>query len=335
MMPSAFSDVDSSMTEKNREGNIEFAFLGCLLLERDAAGSPAIARALRELAHHARGDEAAIFSLYGGRLERKFSSNKSPGAFQVGNLPTEVVDSLANGEDQIFPGSNACDLGPALLLPLQPAMGSEVLGIFCRPGAPPWSPQQIDLLRIASTVLAHALVRVTQASPAGSDPSVYTLEVILPNSLGLVPAVTDFLVDHATASLTDGDGGVGLKLGLVELVNNAIEHGNLGITSQEKEKALETPGAYDALIRSRMDEQHRAMRLVRIRMTCSPSAVEWTVEDEGGGFDAKAALKQYSTDMPNLMNLSGRGIFLCWNYFDELEYLGKGNRVRAVKHITH
>ena len=56
---------------------------------------------------------------------------------------------------------------------------------------------------------------------------------------------------------------------------------------------------------------------------------EWVIIDEGDGFDWKSLPNPLNPE--NLAQPSGRGIFLARMQFDEVEFLGKGNRVRARK----
>jgi CheY-like chemotaxis protein len=152
--------------------------------------------------------------------------------------------------------------------------------------------------------------------------------IVLENRLDLVPGVAEYLVANSflTGHVVDA---MGLKLGLVELLNNAIEHGNLGITAAEKEAALASPDGYAPLFNSRLHDPRHAWRKVTITTTTTGDQCEWIIRDEGAGFDWRAHLTQLQT--PDVLRLSGRGIFLSRFQFDEIEYLGAGNAVRAVK----
>ena len=121
-----------------------------------------------------------------------------------------------------------------------------------------------------------------------------------------------------------------LHLGLAELLANAIEHGNLELsTAARAEGSGSDPWVLDkSLLARRLSNPHIAKRKVRVQAT-DPYRCEWLIEDEGPGFSAD----RWLIDLETLDKTShhGRGIFLCGCYFDELEYLDRGNRVRAVK----
>jgi CheY-like chemotaxis protein/anti-sigma regulatory factor (Ser/Thr protein kinase) len=150
----------------------------------------------------------------------------------------------------------------------------------------------------------------------------------LENRLDLVSEASDFLVREAGDALAP-EFRQGIHLGLYELIVNAIEHGNLGISFEEKRRCLEeSPYRLTELVLRRLTEPRLAARRVRIAFRMEPGRLEWTVEDEGEGFE--------SNDIPDPLTsaeevMNGRGIFLARFHFDELSYLGLGNRVRAVK----
>jgi anti-sigma regulatory factor (Ser/Thr protein kinase) len=114
--------------------------------------------------------------------------------------------------------------------------------------------------------------------------------------------------------------------GIWELVSNAIEHGNLGISYDAKTELLKT-GGFEAEIERRHTLEPFASRQVRIEFDRSDADVVVTIADEGDGFDYRYYLDcDLSYDRPN-----GRGLYVASRYaFDELTFIGKGNCVRAV-----
>ena len=111
----------------------------------------------------------------------------------------------------------------------------------------------------------------------------FTMEV--GNRLDLLPRVADYLVNEASAVLPD-DMLLGVRLGLVELLVNAVEHGNLGITFDEKCAALEQgEDALERLRRERLAEPTRTGKRVTIEYSMADGVCEWVVRDEGAGFD--------------------------------------------------
>lgn len=116
-------------------------------------------------------------------------------------------------------------------------------------------------------------------------------------------------------------------LGLWELLINAVEHGNLGITYEEKSRLLQ-----DNTWRQEIDRRIRmpeyAHKRVHVHFERAQEEISITIEDMGPGFD----WRQYMELSPErLFDSHGRGIVLASCYsFDRVEYLGRGNKVRAV-----
>lgn len=325
------ADTNPQIPLEDDGRGIANAFEACLLLDHTHASGSLITTALRQLANHARSSEAAILFPSSNALDLLHCSCGEGTTFQGGGALREFITPCSNIRQVDLGTDHPSGFGRALLVPMHPFMEGALLALFRRPSEPAWTPGQTHLVGIAMKVLSHALGRATRAQPNG----VYTHTVHLPNHLALVPAVADYFVNRALPWLPAGDDGMGLKIGLVELINNAIEHGNLGITSSEKEEALATPGSYDALIHHRQGDPQRSTRMVQVSMALNSNSIEWHVMDEGDGFDWQGAFSDQATDVPNLVDLSGRGIFLCRHCFDEFNYIDRGNNVRACKYIGH
>jgi CheY-like chemotaxis protein len=116
------------------------------------------------------------------------------------------------------------------------------------------------------------------------------------------------------------------SLGLLELFINAVEHGNLELSFDDKTRMLES-GEWDAEINRRQQSAPYRDRSVRVRFECRDEEFELEVRDEGNGFD----WEEYLEINPDRILLPhGRGIAIAKAMsFDELTYLGKGNQVVA------
>ncbi|HUI69716.1 MAG TPA: response regulator [Spirochaetia bacterium] len=119
-----------------------------------------------------------------------------------------------------------------------------------------------------------------------------------------------------------------LKIGIEEMLTNAIEHGNLGITFEEKSQAIRE-GRLEQLVAERAAEAERAGRRVFIASRLTSDQFEVTIRDEGSGFDWRA-LPELIPE--NLLAFNGRGIFLTKIYYDEVVYNEIGNEVTLRKH---
>jgi hypothetical protein len=119
-------------------------------------------------------------------------------------------------------------------------------------------------------------------------------------------------------------------LGLSELLVNAVEHGNLGISYQEKSKLLQET-KWEEEIGRRLDLPESLGKLVDVQLEHLPGEIRLTITDCGKGFDWKNYLEM---SPERAFDPNGRGIAMSkMMSFDALEYQGAGNRVVAVTRV--
>ena len=122
-----------------------------------------------------------------------------------------------------------------------------------------------------------------------------------------------------------------IRVGLCEMITNAIEHGNLEITGDEKFQYT-TNGNYIELLKSKLDNLKSYNRKVIIEIRINNHNLKIVIEDEGQGFDTKI-IRQYCK-CKDTTKLHGRGIMIANLYFDSVYYNKKGNKVTLVKKIS-
>lgn len=112
-----------------------------------------------------------------------------------------------------------------------------------------------------------------------------------------------------------------------ELLINAVEHGNLGISYAEKSQLLKH-GLWVDEIERRLQQPSYSERYVEVTMEKTLTNCIVTIKDQGNGFDWSNYL-DFSPE--RVFDLHGRGIAmarLCG--FESIEYLEKGNVVRTT-----
>lgn len=115
-------------------------------------------------------------------------------------------------------------------------------------------------------------------------------------------------------------------MGLIELMNNAVEHGNLEISYQEKTR-LCRDGTWTEEIERRAQLPQYRERVGTVRVQRSSSSLTFQVTDEGPGFAWGPFL---SFDPERAEDPNGRGIALARRIaFSSLSYEGRGNVVNA------
>ncbi|MEF3254372.1 MAG: ATP-binding protein, partial [Deferribacterales bacterium] len=121
-----------------------------------------------------------------------------------------------------------------------------------------------------------------------------------------------------------------IRIGLSEIITNAIEHVNLEITGDEKFKATESDSYY-TLLEERLKNERYSKRVVKVDIRLKRSFLKIKIKDSGKGFDTSKIKLNYSEE--DLFKLHGRGIMIAKMYFDDILYNRKGNEVTLVKRI--
>lgn len=118
----------------------------------------------------------------------------------------------------------------------------------------------------------------------------------------------------------------GIGIGLMELLLNGIEHGNLGISYQDKGRLL-AEDAWTSEIERRLALPENAGKRVRLKVERNSAEITFTIEDDGSGFD----WTQYLDFCPSrAFDTHGRGIAMARLLsFASIEYRGRGNEVVA------
>ena len=107
-----------------------------------------------------------------------------------------------------------------------------------------------------------------------------------------------------------------------ELFVNAVEHGNLGITYDDKTEYVDR-GTWDTEIGRRLALPEHADKDVTVEIKRYPNKMTVLIADQGPGFDFK---KYLELDESRALDNHGRGIVMAKMYLD-FQYLGSGNKV--------
>jgi len=244
--------------------------------------------------------------------------------------------------DISMPGLSGLDLlrqikafNPEAAVMLMTGAGSEGFAIEAlRGGAVNYFNKPVDINELTTTLQRYAPLASGYDFEhyAGDFLSEEQLRFELRNDIAQVNHVVQMIVTHARTifplSLL-----FTLRFGLYEMIINAIEHGNLGITYADKSHALEGNQLAE-LIRERANEPDRIGTRVRIACQISPEGLRCRIRDEGQGFnhsmyssvsDPASLFEQMGT------SLHGRGILLTRLQFDEMTFNDTGNEVSILK----
>jgi len=123
-----------------------------------------------------------------------------------------------------------------------------------------------------------------------------------------------------------------IRVALREIIINAIEHGNLDITFNEKTNSLLNDNYFKFIASRRQDPRYRGKEVL-IEYIVDSKKVIYRITDQGNGFDHSGVLKRSTEEVNKKMIPHGRGIQMAKTIFDLIKYNDKGNQVVLVKKI--
>jgi anti-sigma regulatory factor (Ser/Thr protein kinase) len=124
---------------------------------------------------------------------------------------------------------------------------------------------------------------------------------------------------------------MGLQLALSELIINAIEHGNCGITYDEKSAGMESGKSVVDLVMEKCEDPEIAAKRVLFTWESDREKSVFVIRDEGDGFDVTKTREKADSDDP--LAHHGRGIKMAEIFCRHLAYNDKGNEVTlTVEH---
>ncbi len=119
-----------------------------------------------------------------------------------------------------------------------------------------------------------------------------------------------------------------LQLSLAELMVNAIEHGNCGITFDEKTEFLDQGLSVIDLVAEKCKDPEIAAKRVSFEYDIQAEETKFVIRDEGDGFDVSGLNEKLKKE--GEMALHGRGIRMAASLAKKLSYNKKGNAVTMI-----
>jgi CheY-like chemotaxis protein len=143
------------------------------------------------------------------------------------------------------------------------------------------------------------------------------------------PTIVDPLIDMIqqvalSQGLLSSNSRVQLGVALEHALINAIVRGNLEIGRDD------VPVVSKAVVEKRAQQEPYASRRVFFRALVTPEAVEFTIRDEGQGFDTSTIPS--AGDPESFRDGRGRGLVLIQTFMDEVEFNENGTELRMKKY---
>jgi len=151
-------------------------------------------------------------------------------------------------------------------------------------------------------------------------------ELRILNDIYIISPVVNFIfsnIDYVS------DGVSFMKNGLQELLINAVEHGNLNISYEEKQDLLEQ-GDYNAHLKEKAAQPEYRDKYVTIKVFSTPDYLKVIIEDMGTGFDPSCIPDPQNPE--NFLKEHGKGILMAMHAYDKVDYNEVGNCVTLLKY---
>lgn len=128
--------------------------------------------------------------------------------------------------------------------------------------------------------------------------------------------------------LIDPDSKMHLQLCLAELIINGVEHGNCGITFEEKTEFMDNGLSVVELVEEKCKDPAIAEKTVTLDWEIESDATKFIIRDQGDGFDVAGLNMKLEKEGP--MALHGRGIRMARAIARKVSYNDVGNEVTII-----
>ena len=255
----------------------------------------------------------------------------------------EALSKIAEGgpaivvTDLVMPGMNGLELVaqirsqyPSLPVILMTGKGSEEIALKAlQAGAASYVPKSAlhqhlvetvqDVLEMANQTHSHQRLM----SSLRSGRFQFTLE----NDADMIPSLINYVQSVVCSmGLCDDADAIRVCIALEEAMRNAIFHGNLELTSEQREG---DSVVYQRLVEERIAQRPYSDRRLHVTVDVTPTRGTFTIRDQGPGFDPRKLPDP--TDPENLERVSGRGLLLMRTFMDDVQFNETGNQVTMLK----
>jgi CheY-like chemotaxis protein/anti-sigma regulatory factor (Ser/Thr protein kinase) len=283
-------------------------------------------------------DSAVDRRLVGGLLSKlpqihvEYANNGTEALTKIEEVHPAIVIT-----DMVMPGCNGLELVEQIAqrfanipVVLMTNKGNEDIAVQAlKAGAASYVPKSSLSTRLAETVLnvlSLAQQRRTQAMLMSSlVRSEYAFNLRIDDDL-IAPLISHIQSCMCASGVCDESQAIRVCIALEEAVRNAMFHGNLEITSAQREG---DPDAYKRILLERRASLPFKERPLLVNVKFTPQEAVFVISDAGPGFDH--AKLEDPTDPDNLDRIGGRGMLLMRTFMDEVHYNSQGNTVTMVK----
>lgn len=130
------------------------------------------------------------------------------------------------------------------------------------------------------------------------------------------------------------DAKLQIALAFQEALTNSLDHGNLELQSDWKEK-FDSDGLdyYSSIKKQRLQDPHYADRRIAVQVNYDSKILKIQIQDQGPGFEPKQ-LDQAAIKNDSNLNCHGRGLALITCLMDQVSYSDRGRKIEMVKNLV-
>jgi DNA-binding response OmpR family regulator len=121
------------------------------------------------------------------------------------------------------------------------------------------------------------------------------------------------------------------ELVFTETLINAMEHGNLELSSMTKSNDVLKIAEFEKLREERLNDPNYSKRNITVSLECSSDLFNFSVKDEGPGFEWHKFLSNTHKIQNVNVNSYGRGFNIIQHIIDEVHFNEKGNQITLIK----
>jgi CheY-like chemotaxis protein/anti-sigma regulatory factor (Ser/Thr protein kinase) len=239
--------------------------------------------------------------------------------------------------DLVMPGMNGLELvgeivrqHPRLPVVLMTGRGTEETSLQAlQAGAASYVPKAALNTFLAQTVRDVLALRTAQQYQVKLMNCLRQghLHFCLGNDAEFIPAFISYVQNLlCSVGLCDESNVIRVCIALEEALRNALFHGNLELTSEQREG---DSVVYQQLIEHRTTHEPYKDRKLYVTIDVTPTSGTFTIRDQGPGFDPHKLPDP--TDPANIEKVSGRGLLLMRTFMDEVTFNPTGNQVTMIK----
>lgn len=188
---------------------------------------------------------------------------------------------------------------------------------------------------LSSRIESANLIRIQKEAQKKTSPFLedFSFSLKLDNNANNLHHILSFILSYLEHSGITEEYLFKIKLGLTEILINAMTHGNLEMSSEILKGRNTHFELWNQELQKRLKNPKFQERFVYVKVKYKVrESLEIMIEDEGSGFDATKFLQEKEKE-EETFNVFGRGLMMVKATCDQLEFNEKGTKVKMTYQV--